>query len=120
MIKRIVVAGCRDYTDYDSAKEHSERCIKRIKEENTLVFVSGGCAGADMLGERFARENGYGVERYPADWNKYGKNAGPIRNLQMAEICDYVICFWDGKSRGTASMISCARKRNKPLKIIRI
>lgn len=73
-----------------------------------------------MLGERFARENGFPVERYLAQWKKYGEKAGPKRNLQMAEVCDYVICFWNGKSRGTACMIAYAKKLSKPLRIIRI
>ena len=55
-----------------------------------------------MLGERYARENGFRIERYPADWKQYGKSAGPRRNMQMAEAGDDIICFWDGKSRGTA------------------
>lgn len=109
MIKRIVVAGCRDYKDYESAKAYIEMCITRIRKKYTLIFLSGGCRGADMLGERYAKENGFGIERYLADWEKYGKSAGPKRNLSMAKSCDYVICFWDGKSRGTASMISCAK-----------
>ncbi len=120
MVKRVVVAGCRDYNDYNQAKVHIEKCIERIREEYTLVFLSGGCRGADMLGERYARENGFAVEHYLAQWERYGKKAGPKRNLQMAEVCDYVICFWDGKSRGTACMISYAKKLNKPLRIIKI
>lgn len=120
MTKRIVVAGCRDYTDYKDAKSYIEKCIIKIREKHTLIFLSGGCKGADMLGERFAFENGYKVELYPADWKKYGKSAGHRRNQQMAENCDYVICFWDGKSRGTASMIYYAKKFNKPLRIKKI
>ena len=120
MIKRIIVAGCRDYDDYNGAKEFIEICIKKIREKYTLVFLSGGCKGADKLGERYAIENGFPIEYYPAHWKRYGKSAGPKRNLQMAEACDYVICFWDGKSRGTASMISIALKLNKPLKVKRI
>ena len=42
------------------------------------------------------------------------------RNKKMAEVCDYVICFWDGKSRGTKSMIDYALKMNKPIKIMKI
>ncbi|MBR6510506.1 MAG: hypothetical protein IKT38_07870, partial [Clostridia bacterium] len=57
------------------------------------------------------------VEKYLADWEKYGKSAGPIRNKQMAEVSDYVICFWDEKSKGTKSMIDYAKKLNKPIKI---
>ena len=117
MEKRIVVAGCRDFEDYNCAKEYIEKCIERIRREYTLIFLSGRCRGADMLGERFAKENGFRVEYYPADWEKYGRSAGPKRNLQMAKDCDYVICFWDGKSRGTASMISYANKVKKPLKV---
>ena len=120
MIKRIVIAGCRNYENYDEAKKYIETCIKEIKKTYTLVFVSGGCRGADMLGERFAKENGFEIERWYANWQKYGKSAGPKRNLQMAAACDYVICFWDGKSRGTASMISCAKKLKRPIKIKRI
>lgn len=120
MIKRIIVAGCRDYEDYDDAKEYIEMCIQRIRKEYTLIFLSGGCRGADMLGEKYASENGFSVERYSADWQKYGKSAGPKRNLQMAKACDYVICFWDGKSHGTANMISCAKELKKPLKVKRI
>lgn len=120
MIKRIVVAGCRDYEDYDGAKAYIEMCIKQIREKYTLIFLSGGCKGADMLGERYANENGFRIERYPADWQKYGKSAGPKRNLQMVKACDYVICFWDGKSHGTASLISFAKEFKKPLKVKRI
>ena len=92
-------------------------CIKEIREKYTLIFLSGGCRGADMLGERYAKENGFRIERYPAQWEKYGKSAGPKRNLQMAEACDYVICFWDGESPGTASMMAYAKERKKPLRV---
>lgn len=117
MIKRIVVAGCRDYENYEEAREYIDNCISNIRKMYTLIFVSGGCKGADMLGERYAKENGFKIERYKADWNKYGKSAGPKRNMQMSLVADYVICFWDGKSRGTLSMINCAKQLNKPLRI---
>lgn len=109
LIKRIVVAGCRDYENYNDAKAYIDICIREIKKSHTLIFLSGGCRGADMLGEKYAYENGYKVEKYYANWQRYGKSSGPKRNRQMAEACDYVICFWDGKSRGTASMISYAK-----------
>lgn len=109
MEKRIVVAGCRNFEDYDIAKEYIDMCIKEIRKEYKLIFLSGCCRGADLLGEKYAKENGYNIEYYPADWKTLGKRAGPERNLQMAKKCDYVICFWDGKSRGTASMISFAK-----------
>lgn len=49
------------------------------------------------------------MKRFPADWGKYGKSAGVLRNKQMAEYADGLIAFWDGKSRGTANMIETAK-----------
>ncbi len=115
--KRVVIAGCRDYDNYDEAKQYIDFCLSNIRKENNIVIVSGCASGADALGERYAKENGFNVEKYPADWDKYGKSAGPRRNKQMAEICDCVICFWDGKSRGTKSMLECAKECCKPFKI---
>ncbi len=120
MVKRIVIAGCRDYNNYDQAKVYIDHCISEIIKENDIIIVSGCASGADAIGERYAKENGLEVEKYPADWKTYGRSAGPRRNKQMAEICDFVICFWDGKSRGTKSMIDYARKCNKPIKIKKI
>ena len=117
MIKRVVVAGCRNYNNYEQAREYIDLCIKNIRKEYTLIFVSGCCRGADMLGEQYAKENGYRIERYPADWMKYGRSAGHKRNKVMADISDYIICFWDGKSKGTKAMIEYCNQIGKPLKI---
>ena len=62
MIKRIVIAGSRDYNNYEEAKEFIDFCIQNIKIEHQLVFVSGCCYGADALGERYAKENGFAVK----------------------------------------------------------
>lgn len=117
MIRRILVAGCREYENYAEAKKHIDFYISEIRKKYTLIFISGGCRGADMLGERFAKENGYKIEKYPAEWDKYGKGAGLRRNYKMAKISDYIICFWDGKSKGTKSMIEFAKITEKPLRI---
>ena len=114
---RVVISGCRDYSDYDEAKRYIEFCLKNVSQGNDIIVVSGCASGADAIGERYAKEKGWIVERYPANWQTYGKSAGPRRNKQMAEICDYVICFWDGKSRGTKSMIEYAIKYHRPYRI---
>jgi len=67
------------------------------------------------LGERFAEEHGFMTEKHPALWKKYGKAAGAVRNKEMAEACDFAICFWDGKSSGTRMMIDYAKKLGKPV-----
>ena len=118
--KRVVIAGCRDYNNYYEAKVYIDFCLSNIRKKNNIVIVSGCARGADAIGERYAKENGFKVEKYPADWARYGRSAGPRRNKQMAEISDYVICFWDLKSKGTRSMIEYAKQFNKPVKIKRI
>ena len=118
--KRVVVAGCRNYNNYCEAKKYIDNCLVNIRKENEIIIVSGGARGADALGEQYAEENGFKIERHPAKWEKHGKAAGPIRNKEMAENCDYVICFWNGKSSGTRSMIFYAKVFNKPIKIKKI
>ncbi|MBR2861832.1 MAG: DUF2493 domain-containing protein [Clostridia bacterium] len=117
MIKRIVVAGSRNFNEYSVAKKYIDACIKDLKNSCTFIFVSGTCKGADLLGEKYAIENGFEIERYPAQWNIYGRGAGIRRNEQMAQVSDIVICFWDGKSKGTKSMIELAKKNNKTIYI---
>lgn len=117
MGKKIIVAGCRNYTDYDEAKNFINFCIKDFKDKYSLCLLSGGCRGADLLGERFAIENNWQIKKYPAEWNKYGRAAGPIRNNKMVCDSDFIICFWDGKSKGTENLIKSAIKQGKSIKI---
>ena len=56
------------------------------------------------------KEKGYQIKRFPADWGKYGKKAGIIRNRAMAEYADALLAYWDGKSSGTRNMIEIARE----------
>ena len=62
--------------------------------------------------------------KFPADWKTYGKTAGPIRNKQMAEFASQqtgmLIAFWDGKSRGTGSMIRLAKEYGLEVHIVAI
>lgn len=120
MIKRVVIAGCRDYNNYDEAKRYIDFCLSNIRKQNDIIIVSGCCKGADLIGERYANENGFMVERYPADWKTYGKSAGPMRNKKMAEVGDYVICFWNGKSKGTKLMIEYSKELGKPIRIKKV
>lgn len=60
--KRIVIAGCRDYYNYDEAKIHIDFCLSNIRKENKIIIISGCASGADAIGERYAEENGFKVE----------------------------------------------------------
>ena len=57
--KRVVIAGCRDYNNYDEAKTFIDFCLCDIRKENDIVIVSGCASGADAIGERYAKENGH-------------------------------------------------------------
>lgn len=91
----------------------------KITAGYSIVIVSGGCAGADLLGERYAKENRYSIDRYPAEWKKYGKKAGIMRNAVMADNADALITYWDGISRGTKNMIDEARKKGLAVRVKR-
>lgn len=79
-----------------------------------LQIISGGAKGVDTLAEQFAREMKIEFIKFEADWNKYGKKAGYIRNCQMAEYVGQeggLIAIWDGQSKGTKMMIDIAKKK---------
>jgi hypothetical protein len=76
-------------------------------------FVSGGARGADQLAEKYSSQIGIPIKVFPADWDKYGRSAGPRRNEQIVEYCDRLIAFWDGKSKGTQYSIRLAKNQNK-------
>ena len=116
----VVIAGCRSYTNYQEAKAFITSCLKEYEATACITILSGGCKGADLLGERWAGEMGFPVRRFLPDWKRYKKAAGPIRNKQMVEICHKVICFWDGKSRGTGSLIRYAVSLGKKVEVKRI
>lgn len=106
---KVIIAGTRDFDDYGLLCRHTDYKLSEKRKTRRIVIVSGAARGADVLGEQYARERGYKVERYPANWEKYGKAAGPIRNDLMARNADALIAYWDGKSPGTWNMIETAR-----------
>ena len=117
---RIVIGGCRDFNDYNFFCKCVNRYLERIKENNQIIILSGHCKGVDIMAEKYANEQGYSLEVHPADWQNFGKSAGPKRNREMVLKADYVIAFWDGKSRGTKSLIEYAEQYKKPIRIKRI
>ena len=109
---RVIIAGTRDFTDYDLLKNYCDYMLsKKAESGEEIVIISGGASGADALGEQYAKERGYKILRYPAQWKKYGRQAGPMRNREMADNADALIAYWDGESRGTKNMIEEAKKR---------
>lgn len=115
---KVIIAGCRDFTDYELLREKCDYHLQNLRLED-IVIVSGHASGADSLGERYAQERGFQLETYPADWQAHGRAAGPIRNAKMASVAHALISFWDGKSRGTKNMIDTAKKHNLQVAVVR-
>ena len=106
---RVIIAGGRYFSNYELLRTFVDVKLSRITKEKPIEIVSGGATGADALGERYAKEKGYLLRRFPADWKQYGKAAGVRRNKEMAQNADALIAFWNGESRGTKNMIEEAR-----------
>jgi len=102
---KVIIAGSRSIEDYNLLLEAISKSEFWISE-----VVCGGARGADLLGERYAKENHIKLEMFLANWDAYGKRAGYLRNEQMAKYADCLIALWDGKSRGTKHMIDLAKK----------
>lgn len=102
---KTIIAGSRTIKSMQilqAAIEASEFKITRV--------ITGMADGVDKLGKVWGNENGVPVSEYPAQWNKYGKRAGYLRNMDMAKQANALIAVWDGKSKGTGHMINIARE----------
>lgn len=120
MSYKIIVAGGRDFADYEKLKQKLNYLFQNEPYcfTDDIEIVSGTARGADQLGERYAQECHMPIKRFPADWDLYGKRAGYIRNEQMAKYADSCVVFWDGKSKGTKMMIDLAIQYKLALMII--
>ena len=103
---KVIVAGSRFFDNYEVVV----RSIM-VSGFHMTELVCGMCRGPDLIAASWAYREGIKVTPFPADWDKYGKAAGPIRNQQMADYADALVAIWDGKSRGTRSMIDRAKKK---------
>ena len=125
MIK-VIVAGNRDFDNGGIAIFDSTMSWLLPEHDYVdLEIISGGCTGADAMAEVYAKKRNIPLKVFPADWKKYGKYAGPIRNEEMAKYASsdeddwgMLIAFWDGKSRGTKNMIDMAFKYGLDVHVI--
>ena len=119
----LLVVGSRSITDYAFVKEKLDKMLCEMKKSHRILIVSGGAKGADSLAERYARESGFDLKVMPAEWDKYKKAAGYLRNSDMHRfIAGFpdrgCVAFWDGSSKGTLHSLQLARKYDNPLRFI--
>jgi predicted Rossmann fold nucleotide-binding protein DprA/Smf involved in DNA uptake len=107
----LAIVGGRDFNNVDLF-------LETVTKFNPSAIISGGAAGADTLAEQYAKTHAIPLQVFQADWKKYGRQAGPIRNKLIVESSDEVLAFWDGSSKGTQSTIKLATKANKKVHVV--
>lgn len=88
--------------------------------EGVTEIVSGGALGVDASARQWAEENGVPITEFLPDYDRYGRNAPILRNREIAEYCDEMLAFWDGKSRGTGHAVKACQALGKPVRILRL
>lgn len=112
---RVLVCGSRSFNNYELLE-------KVLNDYNISIIIEGEARGADTLARIFGERHRIPVLPFPAEWDKHGKAAGPIRNTRMLNEGkpDFVIAFRGTNSRGTQNMIDQARKAGIETRIIEV
>lgn len=104
-MKKVIVTGGRDYNDFVMVTD----ILDFIKPD---LVIQGGATGADSQARNYCAEWHIECLTYEADWNKFGRVAGPIRNKQMcSEHQDAIVIAFPG-GKGTENCIKEAVKLN--------
>ena len=111
-MRRVLFCGSRDWTDSNLIRELLEAMVH---DWGRFTVIHGAASGADTIAGSIAESLGLPVEKYPAQWNSFGKRAGYLRNIEMAATNpDRVVAFQKNESKGTQMMLDIAEKRGIP------
>lgn len=107
----LMICGSRHFTNYKIFKKCMGIVLDKFKEDDIKIekVISGGANGADTLAERWAKEQQYPFQAYYAEWDSFGRKAGPIRNSKMVKDADFVVAFPYETSTGTHDSITKTR-----------
>lgn len=106
---KIAIVGSRNLTNIE---------IEKYIFEDVEEVVSGGALGVDFCAAEYAKNKGLKLTEFLPQYNRYGRAAPIIRNKELVDYADKVIVFWNGRSKGTLSVIEYATKIKKPFKLI--
>lgn len=106
---KLIIAGSRNLGNYARTRRAIIDSGLWTTHKHNLEIVTGMAQGPDLDGWKFGKKNKLVVHEFRPDWDKHGKKAGILRNIEMGEFADALIAIWDGKSRGTAQMINWAK-----------
>ena len=109
---RVALVGGRDVEDFAFVLDRFEEVLlKEGLHKYQIKIVSGGAKGVDSIARRIASLYGIPFREFPAEWDRYGKKAGPLRNSKIVENSDIVIAIPSPSSRGTWDTVRKAEKR---------
>jgi hypothetical protein len=103
MARKIAISGSRNYFSGKFWLVHECIATEYRKSSEDILFLVGDCpTGVDRAAKSFLETAGWSFREFFADWAKYGKSAGPIRNHEMIDYgAELLIAFPDDESRGT-------------------
>jgi len=107
---RVIIAGSRHIEQPRLViRAFSEfLALNKLDIDDITEIVCGMARGVDLLGKQLAEAYSIECKRFPAEWEKYGKGAGPKRNVEMARNADALVLVWDGESTGSKHMLDTA------------
>lgn len=109
--RTLAIIGSRDFSDYDFMRVNIKALLGTLP--HIQFIVSGGAKGADSLSERVAEDFCLSHRHIPAEWSKYGRAAGPLRNQKIIDEADVVAAFPLGESKGTQDGIRKTKMAGK-------
>ena len=135
---RLIIAGSRDFNDYELLEKEVDNYLLSIIEkvevnlcdqyllstgelfDLPIEVVSGTARGADMLGEQYAKKRNLPIKFFVPNWSQNGRGAGYIRNEEMAKYSTDAVIFILSGSKGSSHMAKTAKKYNLGLKVINL
>ncbi len=114
---RVIVAGSRGFFDYDLMRRELDELfwVSSEFDDGDIKIISGMADGADSLAIRYADERKLTKILFPANWSKYHRVAGFLRNEDMLSVATHLVVFWDGKSSGTRHLMEIAKDKGIPV-----
>lgn len=108
----VIVTGGRNYDDI-------QKVFEVLDSEAPEKVIQGGAKGADDIAVQWCMERGVECQTYNADWDTYGRAAGPIRNRQMLEENKNAKVFAFPGGIGTANCVKIAKELGMTVKEIK-
>lgn len=105
---KLLIAGSRSVTKLE---------LEKYLPENVDCIITGGAAGVDTIAEKYADERGIFKIIIKPEYRLYGRAAPLMRNIAMVDMCDTVMAFWDGISKGTKHTIDYAKSSGKEVMV---